>query len=149
MTPNYFLVDNNALIALTPARVRTKFFARNCRVTADVLYEAREHPEHRTLERTACPITPKVLSHIARLMAGVPVGDTRLVDLYRNLGAADPGMVAVVLEERDTDADRLIRYTWAIVTRDTAVLELAAMHSVQTMTPEELQDLIDATGSPR
>jgi hypothetical protein len=92
MNGNFYLIDNNALIALTRKRVQTEFFANHCRITADVLHEASEHREWGLLATLAEPTTPAFLEHVRAVMSRVKPGDTNLVDLYANKGAADPGL---------------------------------------------------------
>lgn len=45
MNPTVYLVDTNALVALRRERISSVFFLTHCRVTDDVLREAREHPD--------------------------------------------------------------------------------------------------------
>jgi hypothetical protein len=85
-------------------------------------------------------------------MATVPVGDTSLLDLYANKGAAEPLLVATALVLNKQEPLSLLGDEWIIVTSDGAVTS-KAKDPVQTATPEELAALIDATdlasvGSP-
>lgn len=144
MNRTFYLVDNNALIALTRKRVKTEFFADHCRITVDVLHEASEHRERRRLMALAEPTTSEVLEQVRVVMAAVEVGDTNLVDLYGNKGAADPGLVATVLAHAAAQDGYLLPDKWVIVTLDQAVLDAAKRHQVPTMTPGDLADLIDA-----
>ncbi|WP_296605114.1 hypothetical protein [Nocardioides sp.] len=147
MNGTHYLVDNNALIALGRRRIRTTFFRTHCRVTADVLREAAEHPDRALLETTAVELTPLVLEEIRAVMSGLGVGDTRLVDLYANKGTADPGMIATVRAARAVEESMLFPDTWVIVTNDRAVETTATEHDVQTMKPADLAELIDAAGA--
>lgn len=144
MNRTYYLIDNNALIQLTRRRLETKFFTDHCRITADVLHEASEHPDQRRLAGLAEPTTPIVLMQLRLVMAGVEVGDTDLVDLYGNKGAADPGLVATALAQAVVQDGYLLPDTWIIVTLDKAVLRAARRHQVPTMAPGDLAELIDA-----
>ena len=145
MNRTLYLVDNNALIFLGRARVRTEFFVEHCRLTDDVRYEAAEHRERRALAGLVEPLTPQVLEHVRNLMATVDVGDITLVDLYGNKGAADPGLVATVLAAANAQDGYLLPDSWTIVTADKAVLDLSARNGVTTMSPAELAALIDAS----
>ncbi|TQJ51834.1 hypothetical protein [Phycicoccus sp. SLBN-51] len=144
MNRTIYLVDNNALIALTRRRVKTEFFAEHCRITADVLHEASEHSERRRLAALAEATTSAILEQVRVVMADVAVGDTALVDLYANKGAADPGLVATVLVSAAAQEGYLFPDHWVIVTLDRAVQDAAKRHGVTTMLPSELADLIDA-----
>jgi hypothetical protein len=144
MNRTIYLVDNNALIALTRRRVKTEFFAEHCRITADVLHEASEHSERMRLAAVAEATTSGVLEQVRVVMADVAVGDTELVDLYDNKGAADPGLIATVLARAAAQGEYLFPDEWVIVTLDRAVEDAAKRHGVTTMRPGELADLIDA-----
>ena len=144
MNRTIYLVDNNALIALTRRRVKTDFFADHCRITADVLHEASEHSERRRLAAVAEATTSEVLEQVRVVMADVAVGDTELVDLYANKGAADPGLIATVLTRAAVQGEYLLPDEWVIVTLDRAVQDAAKRHGVMTMPPSDLADLIDA-----
>jgi predicted nucleic acid-binding protein len=145
MSQNYYLVDNNALIALTRRRLQTPFFAEHCRVTADVLQEASEHPDRRLLETLVEQTTAGVLQRVREVMTSIDVGDTRLVDLYANKGAADPGQIAAALVHVTSQVEYLLPDVWTVVSLDQAVLDTADRHHIATMRPAQLAELIDAT----
>lgn len=144
MNRTFYLVDNNALIALTSRRVKTEFFGDHCRITADVLHEASGHPEQGHLAALAEATTSDVLEQVRVVMADVEVGDTDLVDLYGNKGAADPGLVATVLARAAAQDGHLFPDEWVIVTLDRAVQDAAKRQHVATMPPSDLAGLIDA-----
>ena len=145
MNRTLYLVDNNALVALRRERIRSAFFRSCCRVTDDVLREAREHPDQPFLSQNRYEITPNVLEQIRRVMQTVEVGDTSLVDLYGNKGAADPGLIASALDAIALDAERLFADTWVLVTNDRAVEAKAAGLDITTLRPADLAALIDAS----
>ena len=145
MNRTLYLVDNNALVALRRERIRSAFFRSYCRVTDDVLREAREHPDQPFLSQNRYEITPNVLEQIRRVMQTVEVGDTSLVDLYGNKGAADPGLIASALDAIALDAERLFADTWVLVTNDRAVEAKAAGLDITTLRPADLAALIDAS----
>ena len=143
MNETKYLVDNNALIRLKRERVRTAFFDNYCSVTADVLLEADEHPEKAALAKKAADITPDFLEQLRAVMATVAVGDTSLVNLYGNKGAADPGLVAFILEASAINDGKLFCDQWVLVTDDNAVAEKAAEFNVETLSSFQLAALID------
>lgn len=143
MNQTMYLVDNNALVALKRVRVRSAYFRAHCRVTADVLREASEHPERSVLAKDVCELTRAVLEQIRAVMKTVDVGDTGLVDLYKNKGAADPGLIASALEAIAADDGKLFCDTWILVTSDRAVEAKAAEFGVVTVRPEDLMEHID------
>lgn len=145
MNETKYLVDNNALIRLRRERVRTAFFDNYCSVTADVLLEADEHPEKAALAKKAADITPDFLGQLRAVMATVTVGDTSLVNLYKNKGAADPGLIAFILEESAINDGKLFCDHWVLVTNDHAVADKAAEFNVDTVNSSELAALIDAS----
>ena len=142
MNETKYLVDNNALVILKGDGIRSEFFRNHCRVTADVLWEASENPEQAVLARIANDFTPELLEQIRVVMKTVDDGDTGLVDLYRNTGAADPGLVASVLDAMAADNGKFFSDTWVLVTNDHAVATKAAEFGVVTIKPDELARLI-------
>ena len=148
MNRTFYLVDNNALLALRRERVRSTYFRTHCRVTEDVLREAQGHPDRELLASNAYDLTPAVLDGIRTVMKTVEVGDTSLVDLYGNKGTADPGLVASALDALAADEGMLFPDAWVIVTNDRAVEAMANEHGVPTMKPACLATLIDEARAP-
>ena len=142
MTPETkYLIDNNALGPLGDQRRQSAFFRAHCRVPEEVAYESRRAKHAPQLETLTIEMTPAILAQLTGVMKTVPVGDTRLLDLYNNKGAADPILVAMacVLSTETLFSDR-----WVIVTRDEAVKAKAKEFAIDTETPEGLVALIDA-----
>lgn len=135
-----YLVDNNALGPLGDKCRRSAFFKQHCRVPEEVAHESRRAKHAPLLAPITVEMDPAILVELAAVMKTVPVGDTRLVDLYNNKGAADPILVAMahVLSTENLFSDR-----WVIVTKDEAVKEKAKEFSIETVTPESLAALID------
>lgn len=144
MNETKYLVDNNALLHLGRTRRATPFFREHCRITDDVLHEARFLPDLAALKTLRYDVTPGVLEHARSVMRTVPLGDTALVDLYQNAGTADPVIIASALDAIDREDGVLIPYNWVIVTRDKAVLAKALEFGIDSKTPPELAALIDA-----
>ena len=138
-----YLIDNNVLNALRRDQIHSEFFRDYCRVTTDVLWEAREHAEQAALARLSRPHTPGFLMRVRDVMQTLEAGDTRLIDLYGNKGAADPGLIASILEAADDDANKLLFDSWILVTNDQAVAGKAAEFAVAVITPTELAKLVD------
>ena len=138
-----YLIDNNVLNALRRDHIRTDFFRDYCQVTMDILWEAREHVEQAALARLSRPHTPGFLMRVRDVMETLEAGDTRLIDLYGNKGAADPGLIASILEADDDDANKLLSDSWILVTNDQAVAVKAAEFDISVITPMELAILID------
>lgn len=148
MSQTYYLVDNNALIALSAAQRSSKFFRSRCRIPTEVLHEARFLRNHSTLETLAYPVTPTVLEHVRAIMQMISVGAVDLVDLFKSTGAADPLLIASALDATDHNEGSLFPYTWVVVTNDRAAHELANSLEIETIRPSELARLIDASGDP-
>ena len=138
-----YLVDNNVLNALRRDQIHSEFFRDYCQVTADVLWEAREHSERAALALHSRPHTTGFLMRMRDVMETLEAGDTRLIDLYGNKGAADPGLIASILEAADDDANKLLSDSWILVTNDQAVAGKAAEFAVAVITPIEFAKLID------
>ncbi len=140
-----YLIDNNALGALGD-RKKSTYFREHCRVPAEVAHESRRAKHAKLLEPLTIEVTPAVLGQLADVMKTVPVGHTKLIDLFNNKGTADPILVAtaIVLSTENLFAD-----TWVIVTQDKEVSAKAKEFFIDTMTTKELVDIIDAaTAAP-
>lgn len=144
MTRTLYLVDNNALATLKQQRIRSAFFTEHCRLTTDVLREANEHPDLTVLQTTEYAVSPDVLEQMRTVMKAVDPDDTGLVDLYRNKGMADPGLIASALNAMEAERQTLLPDKWVIVTNDRAVRAKAAELGVPTMEPVDLAACIDA-----
>lgn len=124
-------------------RVRSPYFEIHCQVTQDVLFEARGHPHHAILEGLVTQVTPGVLAQLQLVMGREPVGDTKLVDLYRNKGSADPGLVAWLLDNEIANSDKLYAESWRLVTDDVALASRAAGFGLKVIGSSVLAELID------
>ena len=145
MNETKYLVDNNALVALKGHRIRSDYFRAFCRVTADVLFEADHHPERAALVQIADEITPEFLEQVRAVMGTELPGDTRLVDLYKNKGVADPGLIASILSRTAADDGMFFADIWVLVTNDQAVAAKAAEFGVTSIEPGELAAIIDGS----
>lgn len=141
-----YLVDNNALIAIGTTRWRTAFFRQQCLITEDVAHEARYRARSLPTD-VIVPVTPAILGQVPRIMRTVVPGDTRLLDLYGNKGAADPVLVATAFVLQSQESQSLVGDTLVVVTRDDAVTEKAKEFGIETALPDELAALIDAAES--
>lgn len=140
MNERRYLVDNNVLSRLTSEQRLSPFFRDHCRVTSDVLHEASGYVEPEVIDLEE-PVTATVLGRLATVMASVAPGDTSLIDLYANKGAADPVMIAVALEMQAVQDRTLFPETWVIVTDDKAVAATARSHGVTPLDTREFQSL--------
>jgi len=139
MADRKYLIDNNALGPLGD-RKRSAFFTEHCRVPAEVAHESRRAKHAKLIAPLTIEMTSAMLVQLAAVMNTVPVGDTKLIDLYNNKGAADPVIVAMacVLTSADLFAD-----DWAIVTGDKEVIAKAKEFGIELETPAGLKAIID------
>ena len=137
MTEEMYLLDNNVLSHLSRAQRASAFFLERCRLPAEVLHEAGDHPDAATLKRVEYPTTARVLELLREVMATVPESDTALLDLYANKGAADPLLIACAVHATEEAAPLLWKPTWTIVSNDKAVRAKAAEFGVAACTREE------------
>ena len=142
-----YLVDNNALLFLGRERIRSEFFHEFCRITADVLFEAKEHPDRDILAHAALEVTASTLDELRAVMSFETPGDVALVDLYKNKGAADPGLIATIRDAMRADVGKFFADEWTLVTSDKAVIDRAQQLHLSTATPAELADRIDRSKS--
>lgn len=138
-----YLVDNNVLSTLTHAQRTGKFMREHCRISAEVLHEARGLPDRRALKALDYPVTPEILERVRRVMASVPVGDHKLVDLCRNEGNADPILIATALCA-EAGEGTLWQTDWQIVTDDKALRAKSAEFDVTCLGRAQFVELLDA-----
>ena len=74
----------------------------------------------------------------------MPVGETKFVDLYANLGNADPLVVATALDGQREDNETLLARTWTVVTSDKAVQAKAREFGLAVHSNEEFLDFVEA-----
>lgn len=84
---------------------------------------------------------------VARVMARVDPSDTRLVDLYANLGAADPLVIACALDGQAEDSQYLGAPDWVVVTGDQAVREKSQEFGLEVLSSAEFSTIIDEIGA--
>ncbi|GGK89867.1 hypothetical protein JOE58_000768 [Curtobacterium luteum] len=129
-----YLLDNNVLPRLTVEQRRSDFVVENCRVPSEVLHEARFLPDIEKLLSLEYPTTGRVLRHLMVVMSRVPIGDTALVDLYKNRGNADPLLVACALDGLEEANEGLFGIEWVVVSDDGAVQGMCEEFRIVTLT---------------
>lgn len=139
---SWFLVDNNVLSKLSRKQRGSRFFRHHCRLPSEVLHEASAFPDIRALRRLEYPVTPTVLEHVRDVLATVPPGDFSLVDLYRNMGNADPILIATALDAMAQNAQALFEEVWHIVTDDAAVRRKAIEFQLSVLGHADFQKLL-------
>jgi hypothetical protein len=144
-----YLVDTNTLTQLTRRQRSTDLFRSSVRIPRAVLAEARGLPDISELKALEYPTTASVLRCLVAVLQTVPVDDTRLLDLYRNRGNADPFLVACAVDARNQEPATLFPDTWIVVSGDTAVRDKAAQFQLTTLTNLEFAERLNAaTGTP-
>ena len=118
MSEVHYLLDTNALSRLTRAERASRFVRTRCGITEDVLWESRGLADAQQLKALVQPTTAHALTVIQEIMAEVPAGDLKLINLYGNKGAADPGLVACAIAARARSNDTLFQQDWVVVTDD-------------------------------
>ncbi|WP_257479143.1 PIN domain-containing protein [Acidipropionibacterium jensenii] len=139
-----YVIDTNALSQLGRRRRASAFFLENAVIPEAVLQEAEGFPDIGSLRENAHPTTVRVLQWLITVMATVAETDARLVNLYANLGAADPLVVACALEGQEYDSQYLDSPEWLVVTADDAVRAKAEEFGLQVLGNSEFAARIDA-----
>lgn len=141
MSDEYYLLDNNVVAKLTFAQRRSKLFLEQCRIPDEVIHEAGAglRSELQALRYTT---TAAVLESLKTVMATVPPGDSKLVDLYRNQGNADPFLVACAVLEQTRGDEMLVTPRWVIVTDDKEVRTKAVEFGVRWMSHRQFVSLL-------
>lgn len=139
-----YVVDTNTLSQIGWARRASDFFRENVVLPEEVLREAADFPDLGVLRNLVHSTTAQMLEWLVRVMATVPEDDTRLVDLYKNKGGADPMLVACALDGQARDSAYLGAPEWVIVTADQAVRHKAEEFGLKALSNAEFATLIDA-----
>lgn len=137
MNEEMYLLDNNALSHLTRAQRASGFFRERCRLPSEVLHEAKGYPDAGAFKQVEYPTTARVLDRLREVMGSVRKGDTALLNLYSNKGAADPMIIACALDAMREAAALLFGPNWIIVSNDNAVRAKAGELEVESCTREE------------
>ena len=140
-----YVIDTNALSQMRRHRRASAFFRENAVIPSEVLREAEGFPDIDALRKNLYPTTSQVLSWLAKVMATVPVADTTLVDLYSNLGGADPLLVACALDGQAQDSPYLDAPEWVVVSGDDAVRDKAEEFGLKVLSNAEFEAIIDTT----
>lgn len=139
-----YVIDNNALLRLTPEQRASSFFREHCYIPSEVLYEARELSDIAVLKANEYPTTDRVLRILIEVMATVPAGDTKLVDLYANRGNADPLIVGCAIDGQRESSQLLWGPTWVVVSDDKAVQGKAIEFEIEVMTNDEFVTVLES-----
>lgn len=138
-----YVLDNNALSFVKREHRASNFFRVHCRIPTEVLREAEGLPDIDELRRLEYTVTESVLSRLTEVMASVPVGDTRFVDLYANRGNADPLVVATALDGHRGNESALFELTWTVVSGDKAVQAMAREFDLTVKTNQEFLTVLE------
>ena len=144
MDEKFYLLDNNALGRLTITQRASVFVQTSCRIPTEVLYEARGFPDRETLQELEYPTTARVLRAVQEVMSCVEPSDVSLVNLYDNLGYADPFLIACALDGLQDSSEHLFGPSWLIVTNDKGVSAMAVHFELEVLTSEMFADVLAA-----
>lgn len=138
-----YVVDTNVLSQIGKRRRASTFFLENTVLPEAVLHEAEGFPDIDSLRNNVHPTTPRLLQILIEVMATVPDTDTSLVNLYANLGNADPLVVASALEGQEYDSQFLMAPEWIVVSGDEAVRAKASEFNLKVLSKDQFAELID------
>lgn len=139
-----FVIDTNTLSQLGQQRRASAFFLEHAVIPEEVIHEATGFPDIESLRENIHPTTPRVLHWLTEIMSTVPDSDTRLINLYANLGNADPLVVACALDGLEHDSQYLLAPEWIVVTADEAVKDKAEEFELRVLSNSQFAELIDA-----
>jgi hypothetical protein len=137
VSETHYLLDTNALSRLTASERASRFMRARCGITDDVLWESRDLADAAQLQILVQPMTADALTVIKEIMRKVLVGNLKLVNLYSNKGAADPGLVACAVAATTRSQDTLFRQEWLVVTDDGEVRTTAERFDVEWMSSSD------------
>lgn len=137
-----YLLDNNVVSHLSVRFLRRPFFKERCRIPSEVLYEARGHRSHDLLSRVEYKTDAAVLSTLFEVLQTVPASDSKLIDLYRNKGNADPILIACGLLEARKSSQMLVPPVWVVVSNDDPVRQKAEALDVRAISRSEFMSIV-------
>lgn len=108
---------------MTPTGLRLAYDRRGgqCRGVPSPFHAADRFPNIEELKQVEYPITANVIMLLIEAVPSVPVHDRALVNLYANLGNADPLVVATAIDAQRTEEAALVGPTWIVVSGDKAM----------------------------
>ncbi len=139
---SFYFLDNNVVSHLAVRHLRSALFEERCRIPSEVLYEARGHRSHNLLSKVEYKTDVAVLGMLSEVLQTVPSSDTKLIDLYRNKGNADPILIACGLLETRNASQMLVPPTWFVVSNDDPVRQIAETLGVRVMGRPEFMAII-------
>jgi hypothetical protein len=142
MNDPWYLLDTNVLSQLTKAQRATAFVREHCRIPSEVLHETAGFPDIATLRKLEYRVAADVLECVREVMKTVAPGDFNLVDLYRNLGSADPLLIASAMVEVRKGKATLFPEDWVIVSDDAAVRAKAVEVGLSILGAQEFAALL-------
>ena len=137
-----YVVDTNTLTQLSRPQRATDLFHQSVRIPRAVLAEASGLPDIDELTALEYRTTPSVLRCLIAILETVPPTDTDLLDLYKNLGNADPFLVACALDGREKEQGSLFPRAWIVVTDDGAARKKAEEFELVTLSNQEFAERI-------
>lgn len=137
-----YIIDTNVLNKIDVNERATQFFKTRCSLPDAVLDEASGFPDIEELRKLRYRTTASLLQLLMEVMATIEVKDKRVVNLWKNKGAADPVLTAVALHAREQEQDRMLKIEWVIVTDDRAVRNLAEKHEVEVLSGDQFQEIL-------
>lgn len=144
MMGTVYVVDNNALSAIGGKRVRSREFAKYCKVPQEVTHEAGRRRYRAALEQIEVRVTPEILDKLIEVMTHIEPGDFGVVDLYLNKGGADPVVIATALRLQELENAKLGPDRLVVATNDLRLRQLAQECGLVWVSAESLRNALDA-----
>ncbi len=148
MMGTVYVVDNNALSVLGGKRVRSREFAKYCKVPQEVIHETGGRRYRTALEHVEVKVTPEILEKLIEVMTRIRPGDFGLVDLYLDKGGADPVVIATALYLQELENAKIGPDRLVIATNDARVRQLAQESGLDWVSAESLRATLDAGPVP-
>lgn len=120
-----YSIDAVTLSKMTEQQSRSSFVHDNCRIPAEILYEARWYETTKNMLSLEYPVTIQVLNAVHDICSGIKKSDT-LLDLYKDEGNGDVVILAVAVTENKAEQCQLFYARWTIATDDKGVSRKAS-----------------------
>lgn len=136
-----YIIDTVVAATLTVDIIESSFFDKYCFVPEEIRYELRNNPLHPKLQNNEIKTDINILSQLKNVFSAMD-NNSRLVDLYQNMGNGDALIIATVLAKRAEELGKLFPDKWTIVTEDKGLCEVARKHDIEYISRDDFLEIV-------
>lgn len=124
-----YVIDTVVAASLPIDIINHDFFDNHCFIPEEICYELRDNPNYHRFKRREIKTDINILSQLKNVFLALD-RDSRLVDLYQNMGNGDALIIATALAKQAEEIGQLFPDKWIIVTEDKGLREAADKHDI-------------------